>query len=71
MRFYALGFEITLRGFVPKIIQAGNSLAVTIPSKFAKQIGVRLGDEVLVKKKSDTGQLIFTFKNLRQLPLIK
>lgn len=31
-----------------KIIQAGNSLAVTIPSGFAEQVGWKAGEKVLV-----------------------
>lgn len=54
-----------------KIIQTGHSLAVTIPAKFAKTIGIRLGDDVVVKTKPQTGQLVFTFKNMRQLSLLK
>jgi len=54
-----------------KIIQTGNSLAVTIPAKFAKKIGIRLGDDVRVREKPESGQLIYTFKNMRQLPLLK
>lgn len=31
-----------------KIIQVGNSLAVTIPSSFAEQVGWRAGEKVVV-----------------------
>ena len=53
-----------------KIVQTGNSLAITIPSKFAKRIGIRLGDEVSVKTLPHRGRLIADFKSMRQLPLI-
>jgi len=52
-----------------KIIKAGNSLAVTIPSKFVKSIGIKLGDEVKVAQKPESGKLIFTFSGIRQLSL--
>jgi antitoxin component of MazEF toxin-antitoxin module len=32
-----------------KILKTGNSLAVTIPSKFARILGLKPGDEVVVK----------------------
>lgn len=34
---------------VQKIIQVGNSLAVTIPKEFAKKAGFKRGDEVIVE----------------------
>lgn len=52
-----------------KILKAGNSLAVTIPSKFVKNIGIKLGDEVTVHQQPETGQLIFSFSGMRQLTL--
>jgi antitoxin component of MazEF toxin-antitoxin module len=52
-----------------KIIKAGNSLAVTIPSKFAKDVGVKLGDSVGVTTRPDKGQLILNFSGIRQLTL--
>ena len=33
---------------IQKIIQAGNSLAVTIPSSFAENLGWKAGEKVLV-----------------------
>ncbi len=54
-----------------KIVQTGNSLAITIPAKFAKRIGVKQGDDVDVKTHPQKGQLVVTFKSMRQLPLIK
>lgn len=52
-----------------KIIKAGNSLAVTIPSKFVKTVGVKLGDQVQVSTKPETGQITYTFSGSRQLSL--
>lgn len=54
-----------------KIIQVGNSLAVTIPSKFIKQTGLKLGDEINIKTIATKGKLVIHFKNMRQLPLIQ
>lgn len=54
-----------------KIIQAGNSLAVTIPANFIKKIGARAGDEVKVQEQPARGKITYTFKNMRQLPLLK
>lgn len=54
-----------------KIIKAGNSLAITIPAKFIKKIGAKLGDEVTVNTKPEKGKLVVSFKNMRQLPLIR
>ena len=53
-----------------KLIQAGNSLAVTIPAKFVKKIGAKAGDEVSLKLEPREGMVEVKFKNLRQLPLI-
>ncbi len=53
-----------------KIVQTGNSLAVTIPAKFAKQIGIKLGDEVELQLQPESGRLTIFFKTMRQLPLL-
>lgn len=52
-----------------KIIKTGNSLAVTIPSSFARAVGIKAGQEVLVKTEPETGEVIFTFSGTKQLPL--
>lgn len=52
-----------------KIIKAGNSLAVTIPSSFIKNIGINPGDEVNVEPQPDHGQIIYKFSGIRQLSL--
>lgn len=56
---------------ISKIVQTGNSLAITIPAKFAKKIGIKLGDDVRVKTNPTTGTLTAEFTSMRQLPLIK
>jgi len=52
-----------------KIMRVGNSLGVTVPAKFVKAVGVKVGDQVKVKTKLDTGQIIYTFKGAKQLSL--
>lgn len=52
-----------------KIIKTGNSLAVTIPSGFAKSVGVKAGQEVEVKTELETGKMICTFFGAKQLTL--
>lgn len=53
-----------------KIIRAGHSLAVTIPAHFVKQIGLQAGNQSLVELRPETNQLIITFPDASQLPLI-
>jgi len=52
-----------------KIIKTGNSLAVTIPSRFVHMVGVRAGQEVRVKLEPEAGQVIYVFSGSKQLPL--
>lgn len=52
-----------------KIIKAGNSIAVTIPSKFVKSVGVKVGDNVQVSLHPQTGKVIYTFKGTMQLSM--
>lgn len=54
-----------------KIIQVGNSLAITIPSKFASKIGIKKGDSLKIKQLPDRGEIHIIFKDMRQLPLLK
>ena len=50
-----------------KIIRTGNSLAVTIPSDFAKTIGVKSGQSVQVEVEVETGKVTYIFSGSRQL----
>jgi antitoxin component of MazEF toxin-antitoxin module len=52
-----------------KIIKTGNSLAVTIPSKLVKQVGLKAGDRVESNIKAESGTIEYTFIDMRQLPL--
>lgn len=50
-----------------RVIKTGNSLAVTIPSKFAKDLAIRRGDMVKVERRPDKGMLVFHFQGVQQL----
>ncbi|OGV88604.1 hypothetical protein A2Z41_01980 [Microgenomates group bacterium RBG_19FT_COMBO_39_10] len=53
-----------------KIIKTGNSLAVTIPSDFVRNVGVKAGQTVQVKVEPETGKVTYSFSGTRQLPLV-
>jgi antitoxin component of MazEF toxin-antitoxin module len=52
-----------------KIIKTGNSLAVTVPSRFVHSVGIQAGQEVEVKTKPESGQVVYSFSGTKQLPL--
>lgn len=52
-----------------KVIKTGNSAAVTIPSFFVKNLGIRIGDQVRVALDEDKGKITYLFSGARQLPL--
>jgi len=52
-----------------KIVRTGNSLAITIPSKFVKIVGLKAGDRVESDIKAETNTITYTFLDTRQLPL--
>lgn len=52
-----------------KIIRAGNSIAVTVPSKFVKSVGIKVGDQVKVSLHPESGKVIYTFRGAHQLSL--
>jgi len=54
-----------------KVIKAGNSTAVTVPSSFVKMVGVKIGDSVKVNSKPETGKVTYTFSGVHQLKLLK
>lgn len=51
-----------------KIIKAGNSLAVTLPSRLVKTLGLKPKDTVLVTQK-DAESITYKFLNPQQLTL--
>lgn len=52
------------------IIQTGHSLAVVIPKKYARQLGLKVHDRVKLELLRETGQITYTFTNIRQLALV-
>lgn len=52
-----------------KVLKAGNSLVVVIPSLFIKSVGVKKGDEVGVYTNISKGKIVYTFKGTQQLSL--
>lgn len=54
---------------IQKVIKTGNSTAVTIPSAFVKDLGIRIGDQVKVQVDPEKGRVIYLFSGVKQLPL--
>lgn len=52
-----------------KVIKSGNSLAVTLPSRLVKSIGLKAGDLVGVSVSLDQTKIIYKFIQPRQLSL--
>ena len=52
-----------------KVIHAGNSLAITIPSVFVKSEGVKAGDDVEVVLNRETKSITYKFFGDTQLTL--
>lgn len=52
-----------------KVMKVGNSLAVTVPSAFAKSAGILAGSQVKVIVRAQTGKIVYQFDNSYQLPL--
>lgn len=52
-----------------KVMRVGNSVGITVPAKFVKSVGIKIGDTVKVKTILETGQVIYTFKGAKQLSL--
>ena len=50
-----------------RVIRTGNSLAVTVPKKFARDLGIKKGDQVRVEKRPDRATLLLHFKGIQQL----
>ena len=53
-----------------KVMKVGNSLGLTIPSKFVKSVGIKVGDWTKVNIKLEKGQITYTFKGAKQLSII-
>ena len=54
---------------IQKVVRTGNSLAITIPSKFVKKVGLKAGDRVKSTIKAETNTIAYKFLDTRQLPL--
>lgn len=54
-----------------KVIRTGNSLALTIPAEFVRDVGIRAGDPVKVKTEAEKGRIIYHFQGAKQLPLLE
>ncbi|MEX0587313.1 MAG: AbrB/MazE/SpoVT family DNA-binding domain-containing protein [Patescibacteria group bacterium] len=52
-----------------KIIQTGNSAAVTLPSEFIQALNLKIGDPVEVGVNYVRSEITFRFPSARQLPL--
>ena len=53
-----------------KILKTGNSLGVTIPSKFVRILGLKPGDEVEVRSDLAKGIIHCTFTGTGQMNLL-
>ncbi len=52
-----------------KIIKTGNSLALTLPSRLVKSLGLRSGDSARVEISLDQTKITYSFDTPRQLTL--
>ena len=50
-------------------MKTGNSAVVTIPARFLKGVGSKIGDIVLVRTNLEQGKMTCQFSPARQLPL--
>ncbi|OGG24327.1 hypothetical protein A3A79_04040 [Candidatus Gottesmanbacteria bacterium RIFCSPLOWO2_01_FULL_43_11b] len=53
-----------------KVLRTGNSIAVVIPSKFARDVAIKPGDPVHVSSDRKRGKITYTFANVTQLSLL-
>lgn len=56
---------------IQKVIRTGNSLAVTIPAQFARDLGILSGHNVKINLETEKGRIIYNFEGVKQLPLIE
>jgi antitoxin component of MazEF toxin-antitoxin module len=52
---------------MPKVLKTGNSLAVTIPKRFVKMVGISPGQDVKIEKRPQKGELLIKFEGVKQL----
>lgn len=54
---------------IQKVIKAGNSTAVTVPSEFVRLVGIKPGDDVEVEVELEHSRITYTFEGAQQLTL--
>ncbi len=64
-----LSVKNVLIGGMQKVLLTGNSLAVVIPSRFVKLLGIKKGDEVKLLTKPEAGKIVIIFSSSKQIPL--
>lgn len=50
-----------------KIMKVGNSICVTVPAPFVRVVGIRQGEQVMVKTHPEKARVIYQFSGSRQL----
>lgn len=50
-----------------KIMKVGNSICVTVPAPFVRVVGIRQGEQVVVKTYPEKARVIYQFSGSRQL----
>jgi len=53
-----------------KIFRTGNSLAVTVPADFIRDLGIKSGDKVKLKVDKSKNRILLEFSGNRQLSLL-
>lgn len=53
-----------------KVMKVGHSLAVTIPSEFCREVGIKNGDEIKVVTVPEKGKISYYFTGSQQLMLL-
>ncbi len=65
----AVSMILLIKDMVQKVFRTGNSLAVTIPSRFVMAVGIKSGDYVKLREEKEKGRLVYQFAESRQLAL--
>lgn len=52
-----------------KIIKTGNSLALTLPARLVKTLGLKAGDRATISVSTDQTEITYRFYEVRQLSL--
>ena len=54
---------------IQKVIKTGHSLAIILPSKIARIMGIKAGDKVRLTTQGEKGKITLYFSGMLQLPL--